>query len=65
VTTGLVGSSTTEIVSGLKAGDVVVEPIVSVTAGTGTTGFTPGAGALGGGGGGFPGGGALRGAGGG
>ena len=37
----------------------------TVTAGTGTTGFTPGAGALGGGGGAFPGGGALRGAGGG
>jgi membrane fusion protein, macrolide-specific efflux system len=34
VTTGLVGTSTTEILSGLKAGDVVVEPTVSVSAAT-------------------------------
>ena len=57
VTTGLVGASTTEILTGVKVGDVVVEPTVSVTAGTGsaTTGFGGGAfpragGGLGGGG---------------
>jgi hypothetical protein len=57
VTTGLVGTSTTEILSGIKAGDVIVEPTVSVSAPTtsspssslGGGGFT--------GGGGFPGGG--------
>ena len=32
VTTGLVGASTTEILTGVKEGDVVVEPTVSVTA---------------------------------
>ena len=32
VVTGLVGNSTTEIVSGLRAGDVVVEPTVTITA---------------------------------
>ena len=36
VTTGLVGTSTTEILSGVKLGDVVVEPTVSVTASTST-----------------------------
>jgi multidrug efflux pump subunit AcrA (membrane-fusion protein) len=34
VTTGLVGTSTTQILTGVKAGDVVVEPTVSVTAST-------------------------------
>ena len=34
VTTGLVGSSTTEILSGIKAGDVIVEPTVSVSSST-------------------------------
>ena len=34
VTTGLVGDSTTEIVSGLQPGDVVVEPTVTITAAT-------------------------------
>ena len=45
VTTGLVGTSTTQILTGVKVGDVVVEPTVSVTAGTGsaTTGFGGGA----------------------
>ena len=33
VTTGLVGTSTTQILTGVKVGDVVVEPTVSVTAG--------------------------------
>jgi hypothetical protein len=55
VTTGLVGASTTEIASGVKVGDVVVEPTVSVTASTGSTGT----------GGGFGGGGFTRGGGGG
>jgi macrolide-specific efflux system membrane fusion protein len=56
VTTGLVGTSTTEVLTGVAVGDVVVEPTVSVTASTSssaTGGF--------GGGGGF--GGALAGAG--
>jgi HlyD family secretion protein len=57
VTTGLVGSSTTEILSGIKAGDVIVEPTVSVSSSTTTTSSS----SLGGGGftggGGFPGGG--------
>ncbi|MDP9254984.1 MAG: efflux RND transporter periplasmic adaptor subunit [Actinomycetota bacterium] len=57
VTTGLVGSSTTEILSGIKAGDVIVEPTVSVSSSTAATSST----SLGGGGftggGGFPGGG--------
>jgi macrolide-specific efflux system membrane fusion protein len=48
VTTGLVGSSTTEILSGIKAGDVIVEPTVSVSS-------SPASSSLGGGG--FPGGG--------
>jgi hypothetical protein len=57
VTTGLVGASTTQILTGVKVGDVVVEPTVSVTAGTSTAtggfgggGFTRGGGGLGGGG---------------
>jgi multidrug efflux pump subunit AcrA (membrane-fusion protein) len=49
VTTGLVGSSTTEVLSGLKKGDVVVEPTVSVTASSSST-TGNGAGGLGGGG---------------
>ena len=48
VTIGLVGSSTTQIVSGLKAGDVVVEPTVTIAAGS----TTPTGGGFGGGGGG-------------
>ena len=55
VTTGLVGNSTTEIVSGLRAGDVVVEPTVNITASSSSA--TTGAGGRLGGGGGFPGGG--------
>jgi multidrug efflux pump subunit AcrA (membrane-fusion protein) len=55
VTTGLVGSSTTEMLTGVKAGDVVVEPTVSVTS---TTSSSTGRGGFGGGfgGGGFGGG---------
>ena len=63
VTTGLVGNSTTEIVSGLQAGDVVVEPTVTITASStsSTDGrrrrpFGGGGGGFGGGGVGFPGG---------
>ncbi len=51
VTTGLVGNSATEIVSGLSKGDVVVEPTVTVAARAATTATTSGAGGLGGGGG--------------
>jgi multidrug efflux pump subunit AcrA (membrane-fusion protein) len=68
VTTGLVGDSTTQIDSGVKAGQVVVEPVASVaasTTGTGTTGLggLTGGGFGGGGfgGGGFGGGGFARG----
>jgi multidrug efflux pump subunit AcrA (membrane-fusion protein) len=66
VTTGLVGDTTTQITSGLSAGDVVVEPSVTVTgttAGTGTTGTgTTRSGVTGfGGGGGFGGGAGLGG----
>jgi len=57
VTTGLVGSSTTQIVSGLNAGDVVVVPTVTVSAATGNTATAGSSGSLSGGGGGFPGGG--------
>ncbi len=56
VTTGLVGNSATQILSGLKAGEVVVEPTVTVVGSTGTAGATTGAGG-GFGGGGFGGGG--------
>jgi macrolide-specific efflux system membrane fusion protein len=66
VTTGLAGDTGTQIMSGLSAGQVVVEPSVSVSSGgTGRTGTGAGTGALGGGGGflggggGFGGGGAL------
>jgi uncharacterized membrane protein YgcG len=59
VTTGLVGSSTTEILSGIKAGDVIVEPTVSVASSTASSSSSSSS--LGGGGftggGGFPGGG--------
>jgi multidrug efflux pump subunit AcrA (membrane-fusion protein) len=54
VTTGLVGSSTTEILSGINAGDVIVEPTVSVSSATASTPSS----SLGGGG--FPGGGGGR-----
>lgn len=49
VTVGLVGDSTTQILSGLSAGDVVVEPTVTATAGGGTV-TTPRAGGFAGGG---------------
>ncbi len=57
VVTGLVGNSSTEIVSGLKAGEVVVEPTVTIatatssssTGGTGAAGAGGGAGFAGGG----------------
>jgi multidrug efflux pump subunit AcrA (membrane-fusion protein) len=63
VQTGLVGNSSTQIVSGLKAGDVVVEPTVAITAATSSTTGTGLGGGLGGlgGGGGFGGGGFTRG----
>jgi macrolide-specific efflux system membrane fusion protein len=58
VTTGLAGDTNTQIMSGLSAGEVVVEPSVGVgTGGTGATGTGTGAGGLGGGGGLFGGGG--------
>jgi multidrug efflux pump subunit AcrA (membrane-fusion protein) len=66
VTTGLVGNSATEIVSGLSKGDVVVLPTVTIAAATATAATTGAAGGLGGaggftgGGGGFAGGGAGR-----
>jgi hypothetical protein len=66
VTTGVVGDSTTQILSGLKVGQVVVEPVASVAASTGaaTTGGLGGGGLGGGGlGGGFGGGGFGRGGG--
>jgi HlyD family secretion protein len=59
VTTGVVGDSTTQIESGLKAGETVVEPEASVSASTGATttggfgGLTGGGGFGGFGGGGF------------
>jgi multidrug efflux pump subunit AcrA (membrane-fusion protein) len=50
VTTGLVGDSTTQIDSGLKVGQVVVEPVASVAAASTTgTGVTGGFGGFGGG----------------
>jgi hypothetical protein len=57
VTTGLVGTSTTQILSGLNAGQVVVEPTVSIS--TSTTSSTGFGGRGGFGGGGFGGGGGL------
>src|SRR5579862_3570450 len=63
VQTGLVGSSTTEVVSGLAKGDTVVLPSVTITStGSSTTGGAGGAGGFGGGGGGFLGGGGGGGA---
>lgn len=56
ITVGLVGDSTTQILSGLSAGDVVVEPTVAATAGGAAT-ATGGAARVGGFGGGFGGGG--------
>lgn len=58
VVTGLVGNTTTQIISGLSVGEVVVEPTVTITASTtsssGSTGFGSSTFAgLGGGGGGF------------
>jgi multidrug efflux pump subunit AcrA (membrane-fusion protein) len=58
VTTGLVGSSTTEILSGIKAGDVIVEPTVSVASSTASSSSSSSLGGGGFTGGGFPGGGA-------
>jgi multidrug efflux pump subunit AcrA (membrane-fusion protein) len=50
VVVGLIGSSTTQIVAGLKAGEVVVEPTVSVSStGTSTSGGTTFTGGGGGG----------------
>ena len=58
VVTGLVGSSSTEIVSGVAAGDVVVLPTVSITAASSTATTSSGFGGFAGtGGGGFAGGG--------
>jgi multidrug efflux pump subunit AcrA (membrane-fusion protein) len=57
IQTGLVGSSSTEILGGLKAGDVVVIPTVNVSAATSSTSTTGGFGGGGFGGGGFGGGG--------
>ena len=51
ITTGLVGTSSTEIVSGLSEGAVVVVPTVAIAAATATT-STGGTGGFGGGGGG-------------
>ena len=51
VTTGLVGSSTTEILSGVNEGDVVVEPTVSVSSSSSSSNAGPPASF---GGGGFP-----------
>jgi len=61
VTVGIVGSSTTQVVSGLSAGDVLVEPTATISAGT-TSGATSTGGGLGGGGGLFGGGAGLGGA---
>jgi macrolide-specific efflux system membrane fusion protein len=64
VTTGLVGNSDSQITSGLTAGEVVVEPTVSVAStGAASTPSTSG-GFPGGGSGGFPGGGGFGGGGG-
>ncbi|HEY5335039.1 MAG TPA: HlyD family efflux transporter periplasmic adaptor subunit [Mycobacteriales bacterium] len=64
VVTGLVGNSDTQIVSGLKAGDVVVEPTASVTStGAGSSSSAGAGGPSGFPGGGFPGGGGLGGGG--
>lgn len=49
VTTGLVGDSTTQIESGVKVGEVVVEPVASVSAATTGSITTGGFGGLGGG----------------
>jgi hypothetical protein len=71
VTTGLAGDTSTQIVGGLKAGDVVVLPTVRASTGTSSTssrtgslgGSTGGLGGSGFGGGGFGGGGGLGGGG--
>jgi multidrug efflux pump subunit AcrA (membrane-fusion protein) len=68
VKTGLVGNSSTQIVSGLKAGDIVVEPTVTITAASSSSSTSTGLGSLtggGGGGGGFGGGAGFGGGGGG
>ena len=66
IQTGLVGDSSTEIVSGVSAGDLVAIPTVTVAAatatGTGTGAGGAGAAIFGGGGGGFGGGGGSGGA---
>jgi multidrug efflux pump subunit AcrA (membrane-fusion protein) len=50
VTTGLVGNSDTQILSGLKAGEVLVEPTVTVVGSSGSAGTTAaGGGGFGGG----------------
>jgi len=59
VTVGLVGNSTTQILSGVTAGEKLVEPTATISSGTtGTTSPTR-IGGGGGGGGGFVGGGGL------
>ena len=62
VTTGLVGNSDTQILSGLTAGEVVVEPTVTVVGSTSASGTGGGGGFGGGGFGGGLGGGGLGGA---
>ena len=47
VTTGLVGDSTTQILSGLSVGQVVVEPVASVSGSSTSGSSTPGGGGFG------------------
>jgi biotin carboxyl carrier protein len=58
VTVGLVGSSTTQILSGVTAGEKLVEPTATISS-SGTTGSTSPTRVFGGGGGGFAGGGGF------
>jgi hypothetical protein len=51
VTVGLVGNSTTQILSGVTAGEKLVEPTATISSSSGTTGSTGVRGGLGGGGG--------------
>jgi multidrug efflux pump subunit AcrA (membrane-fusion protein) len=59
VTVGLVGNSTTQILSGVTAGEKLVEPTATISSSSGTTGSTGVTGGFGGGGGGFVGGGGF------
>jgi macrolide-specific efflux system membrane fusion protein len=63
VTTGLVGNSDTQILSGLKAGEVLVEPTVSVASTGAASTSSTSSGFPGGGAGGFTGGGGFGGGG--